>query len=107
MVERATDYRWSSANAHCTGSQDPWLDLVTPPFEISDWRQWLNGECDEDADRFIRECTANGRPCGDETFVRQIEGATNRDFTRKKPGPKPKVQSEENSLLWNEDRIVR
>jgi putative transposase len=99
MVERAADYRWSSAVAHCTRSQDSWLDLETPPFEISDWRQWLNAGRDEASDRFIRDCTMTGRPCGDDAFVKQIEVTAGRDFTRKKPGPKPKVQTEEGPLF--------
>jgi putative transposase len=107
MVAQASDYRWSSAAAHCSGSEDRWLHVETKPFEIKNWRDWLNAGCNEEEDRFIRECTATGRPCGDDAFVKQIEQAANRDFTRKKPGPKPKNKNEETPLLWTDDRIVR
>jgi hypothetical protein len=36
-------------------------------------------------------------------MVRQIEEKTNRDFTRKKAGPNPKVQQDQASLRWPED----
>jgi putative transposase len=106
MVKQASDYPWSSAAAHCSGSVDPWLDLETPQFEVGDWREWLNAVTNEEADRFIRECTATGRPCGDDHFVKQIEEVTDRDFTRRKPGPKPKIKQEEAPLLWTDDQTI-
>ena len=57
--------------------------------------------------RFIRECTATGRPCGDEESVRRMELENNRDFTRKKPAQKPKAKDGEPPMLWSDDRIVR
>jgi hypothetical protein len=66
-------------------------------------RQWLNNGSNGQADDFIRECTTMGPPCGDSAMVRQIEEKTNRDFTRKKAGPKPKVQQDQASLRWPED----
>jgi putative transposase len=103
MVGDAADYPWSSAAAHCTGTADSGLDLDPPPFEIADWRQWLAAAGNEERDQFIRECTATGRPCGDDAFHKRIEGQTNRDFTRKKPGPKPKIRPEEHPLLRTDD----
>ena len=98
MVAHADDYRWSSAPAHCTGSEDPFLDVEATPFAIPNWKAWLNAGMDMEADQFIRECTATGRPCGDEEFVKRMELENNRDFTRKKPGPKPKAKDEEPML---------
>ena len=106
MVAHPAEYPWSSAAAHCSGYEDPWLDIESPPFTIPDWKQWLNTGSNGQADEFIRECTTTGRPCGDADFVRRIEEKTNRDFTRKKPGPKPKVQQEQTSLRWPEDPIL-
>ena len=103
MVEHASDYRWSSAVAHCSGGKDPWLDVEPPPFSIEGWAAWLDGNGDAEADQLIRDCTATGRPCGDDAFVKQIELAVNRDFTRRKPGPKPKATAEEAARLWTED----
>jgi putative transposase len=105
MVAYPAEYCWSSAAAHCSGSEDPWLDVESPPFTIPDWQQWLNTGSNEQADGLIRECTTTGRPCGDSDFVRHIEERTNRDFTRKKPGPKPKVKQEQTPLFQAENPI--
>jgi putative transposase len=103
MAAHLADYPWSSAVAHCSGSEDPWLGVEHPPFTIPDWRQWLNTDSNEQADKFIRECTTTGRPFGDAAFLRQIGDRTTRDFTKKKPGPKPKVKQEQTPLLQSED----
>jgi putative transposase len=106
MVAHAADYQWSSAAARCSGTEDPYLDVEAPPFVIGDWREWLSLSTEE-GNRFLRECTATGRPCGDEAFVKTIEERANRDFTRKKPGPKPKIKSEEAAPHWTDDEIRR
>jgi hypothetical protein len=100
-------YRWSSALAHCRGQDDlEWSPTALP--EIADWQAWLTCSNDPETNEFIRECTFTGRPCGDEAFVKQMELDSRRDFTRKKPGPKPKAHTEGNLLLdWSQDRIVR
>jgi putative transposase len=109
MVESAADYRWSSALAHCRGQDDPVLNadpIVLP--EIADWQAWLTCSNDPETNKFIRECTFTGRPCGDEAFVKQMELDSRRNFTRKKPGPKPKAHTEVSPLLdWSQDRIIR
>ena len=109
MVETAADYRLSSAVAHCHGGDDPLLDSrTTVAATISNWAAWLACPNDEAINQHIRDCTFTGRPCGRDTFVKQMEASTHRDFTRKKPGPKPKAREEDSPLLdWPEDRIVR
>jgi putative transposase len=106
MVANRAEYPWSSAAAHCSGYEDPWLDIESPPFTIPDWRQRLNTGSNGQADEFLRECTTTGRPCGDSAFVLRIEEKSNRDFTRKKPGPKANLQQEQTSLRWPEDSIL-
>jgi len=88
IVKSAADYRWSSARAHCDGAPDPLLDL-DEPRAVEGWREWLGGETDLRIAALIRECTFTGRPCGDETFVSEIEKLTGRNLRRKKPGPPP------------------
>jgi hypothetical protein len=36
MVADFANYRWSSAAAHCSGSEDPWLDIETPPEAMAE-----------------------------------------------------------------------
>jgi putative transposase len=105
MVKHPADYRWSSAAAHCNGGEDPYVEAA--PFAIGNWAERLGAGSDIEKDQFIRECTATGRPCGADSFVKQIELSANRDFTRKKPGPKRKLTEEETPLLWTDDRIIR
>lgn len=90
MVSEAREYRWSSARAHCHGDADL---LLAPdePRAIKGWPEWLNGKSDRVIDDLIRECTFTGRPCGDETFVLELERLTGRRLRPKKPGPKPRV----------------
>ena len=91
MVSTAADYRWSSARAHCDGEIDLLLDPSWSPLQaIPNWPEWLDGTNGLEFGRLIRDCTLTGRPCGDEEFVRSIGSLTGRDFSRKKPGPKPK-----------------
>jgi len=108
MAEHPADYRWSSAAAHCRGADDPILDADRDLLpEITNWTAWLACPSDEETNRFIRECTFTGRPCGDEPFVKQMGVDSRRDFSRKKPGPKPKAKKPENAPLdLSDHRIV-
>ena len=90
LVERAEDYRWSSARAHCGLANDPLLDpewLVIKA--IPSWSACLM-DADPPMGQEIRERTLTGRPCGDADFIKQAEIAVGRRLTPKKPGPKRK-----------------
>lgn len=77
LVDRAEDYRWSSAVAHCGLSTDPvltrdstWLETLGT---IDNWSKWL-AEVDPPAQivdlrQRFRQCL----PCGSENFVRGLE----------------------------------
>ena len=102
MVRRAADYRWSSARAHCLGSVDPLL-TGEDRLAIPAWAEWLEGQgYDLKVDEFLRTCTATGRPCGDDAFVRDLERLTQRRLLPAKRGPKPKPRQTENlSFDWD------
>jgi putative transposase len=108
MIRDAADYPWSSAAAHCRDQHDSLLDVGTDlKSEIHDWASWLGLPLDETTQKFIRESTFTGRPCGDEAFVKRMEETTERELSRKKPGPKRKAKAENNLLLdWTGDRFV-
>jgi putative transposase len=79
LVERAGDYLWSSARSHVTGSDDPLLaDSLSFPGEISDWGAYLAGRGEEAVIRRVRERLKTGRPAGDASFVRMLEGMLGR-----------------------------
>jgi putative transposase len=87
IVQRAEDYRWSSAPAHCGLCDDPLLaPLPAGASLISDWSAWLrDGETHFQLD-LIRKCTKTGRPCGSESFLRELEGTTGRILIPRRVG---------------------
>ena len=92
MVDRAEDYRWSSARAHCGFLSDPLLDGDLPQGRfIENWSAWLSGEEAPDVERRIRTRTVTGRPCGTEDFVKDIEAVVGRSLSPGKRGRKPLV----------------
>jgi len=91
MVERACDYRWSSATAHLTG-RDP-FGLIEPSrwAEIqpaSDWAEMLLPArgVDEDWAQRLRAATHAGKALGNQEFVRTIERLTGRSMALRGPG---------------------
>lgn len=79
IVERAEDYFWSSALGHMSGRPDPLLtDGRFLPYGIFDWGAYLARSGDELVIRRVRECLKTGRPAGDPSFVRELEGITGR-----------------------------
>ena len=75
LVERAEDYRWSSAKAHLGGADDyvlgassTWLDLS----ERAAYAEFLLAD-DEAMDDEIRKSTRTGRPFGSESFIDMLE----------------------------------
>jgi putative transposase len=102
MVEKAVDYRWSSAGAHCLGLADPILP-VQEDHAIVGWQDWLSDLIyDPKIDEFIRKCTASGRPCGDDAFIHGLEELTGRRLQPGKPG-RPWHKEEKNDALGFED----
>jgi len=89
LVERAEDYRWSSAACHCGLRQEPLLSSAWPPAGVvDDWSSWMaDGTEDANID-MIRRNTHTGRPCGGPEFLEQLEGLLHRVLRPKKRGPK-------------------
>jgi putative transposase len=90
LVERAQDWRWSSARAYQRGVSDP-LTQTRPVLErFPDMGEMLKYKADADAIRRIRAAETIGRPVGGPGFLRRIERKTGRDLVPGKRGPKPK-----------------
>ena len=87
LVERAEDWPWSSAAAHCGGQADPLLSPVEMPWPVPDWPAYLADEEESDL-ATIRRQTTTGRPCGSRPFIEQLESALSRRLRPKKRGPK-------------------
>src|SRR5262245_8130602 len=75
LVQRAEDYCWSSARAHCGLQQDPVLTNDGHWKEtwqmMSDWSAWLAEPDRIEHIDVIRHRVARGLPCGGEAFVRE------------------------------------
>jgi len=94
MVERAEDWPWSSAAAHCQGRGDDvaegaWLSERIAGW-VCTWREYLLGPDEADLAIRMRQLENTGRPLGDPAFVGRLSSLLGRNLARKKPGPKPR-----------------
>jgi putative transposase len=91
MVNKAEDYLWSSAAAHCGLRDDMLLSddcpLVT---EIANWSEWLSVENPNEIEHAIRRHTRIGRPLGPTEFLVSAESKTGRKLLPRKRGPRSK-----------------
>lgn len=82
LVERAQDYPWSSAKAHCGLRRDDVLATKSPHWnvfeDISDWAAWLTDEDDDGHLRTVRRNIQKNLPCGSDTFIERLERQTGR-----------------------------
>ncbi len=89
LVQRAEEYQWSSAAAHCGLLHDIVLANDFPPAGvIDDWKEWLSGREDDVSVNDIRRLTHTGRPCGSPEFITQLENLLKRTLGPKKRGRK-------------------
>jgi putative transposase len=89
LVERAEDYLWSSAAAHCGLRDDLLLSGECPlVLEIANWSAWLSDPDNEAEQEIIRRQTQIGRPLGSNIFLRELEQKTGRKLLPQKRGPK-------------------
>ena len=90
IVTYPADYRWSSAKAHLSHTDD---DLVkTKPLLniVSNWKRLLESGLPETDRDIIKMHRKTGRPLGNEDFLDTVEKLTGRKVRPQKPGPKPK-----------------
>jgi putative transposase len=91
IVQRAEDYRWSSAAAHVHRSPDPLLDPGLPLLEaIGTWAEWLAATDLPSELEAIRNATARDFPLGKEEFVGGLEAKLGRRLRPQKKGRKSK-----------------
>jgi putative transposase len=100
MVERAEDYLWSSAAAHCGLRDDILLDPeFPPPGIVENWSEWLQiGHTDEDR-RAIRLHTFSGSPWCAPEFLIQLERLAGRPLRPRRPGRPRKDKGEKPGTL--------
>jgi putative transposase len=89
MVERAEQWRWSSAAVHCgIAGADGTLEMERwrKRWAVAEWREFL-GEAESAADvSELRRSTHTGRPLGTLEFVAEVEKLTLRPLVPRKGG---------------------
>ncbi len=82
LVERAEEYRWSSAPAHVSGSADGVLDggleCCAGVTGVGDWASWLAQPEELGKVQRLRSHSRTGRPLGDEGFLAKVEAVLGR-----------------------------
>jgi putative transposase len=86
LVERAEDWRWSSAPAHASGTRDAITDIAALGGHVANWRAMLNDGL-EAADR-IESALLSGLPLGADNWRAQVAQQFGRSLEPGKRGPK-------------------
>ncbi len=90
LVDRAEDYRWSSAAAHCGLVTDQILSPIIgePAMTEVEWSDWLAGD-EGDEIRLLRAATDSGNACGGPDFIARLSSIIGRPL-QVKPRGRPK-----------------
>ena len=91
LVERAEDYRWSSARPHLTGRDDMLVKVKPMLDRVDNWSELL-ASGDQSTFDDLRMHERTGRPLGDLSFIERMSLLAGRELGRKKPGPKRKSE---------------
>jgi putative transposase len=89
LVNRARDWRWSSARAHLSGRDDEAVRVKPLIERLGNWRSLLARGLDDGERELIRSHESTGRPLGSSAFVARLEKRLGRTLARQKPGPRP------------------
>ncbi len=93
LVERARDWRWSSARAHLKGRDDGTVQVKPLLLRLGDWRSLLSVKLTRAEADAIGVSARTGRPQGSPSFVSRIERKLGRVLAKQKPGPKTKSRA--------------
>jgi len=95
LAGAASDWPWSSAQAHLAGRDDGLVN-AKPLLELApDWRDFLGAGLADDEREAIRAAERTGRPLGSPPFIARLEKRLHRPLARRKPGPKPREREAE------------
>lgn len=98
LVERAINYRWSSAAFHAGEKARDALvqtnDLLGLLPDARAWRQLMEGEDNAKQRDSLRQATRTGRPDGDANFIAHTERICGRTLTPQKAGRKAQASEE-------------
>ena len=90
LVERASDWPWSSVAAHLAGEDDGLVTAAPVLDRYGSFKAFLGtGELPEERYRALRQSETTGRPLGSEKWLAELEARTGRKLKAGKRGPKP------------------
>ena len=96
MVQRAEDYRWSSAAAHCGNKPDSVLNPESnwgKKFAaMKDWSAWLQMADDAQKLDLLRQKANKGLPCGADDFVQTLGAQAGRPLEGRPPGRPARIK---------------
>ncbi len=90
LVERAKDWKWSSARAHLSGKDDHVVSVAPVLERTGDFARFL-GEPFDEAETYsaLRRAETTGRPIGAAGWLKMLEEMTGRALAPGKRGRKP------------------
>src|SRR3954471_2627599 len=94
LAERAQDWRWSSAAAHCRGKDDHVVKVAPALERVGDFATFLGESFDEALSyAALRKAEKVGRPIGSAEWLADMEERSGLTLRPHKRGPKPKATS--------------
>jgi putative transposase len=98
LVERATDWPWSSV--HAQKGRDDALVVVRPVLERARaFAEVIEGDADDAAFAALRAAKGAGRPIGTPGFVADLERPLGRPIAHGAPGRRPARMADEQTRL--------
>ncbi|MDP3036499.1 MAG: transposase [Rhodocyclaceae bacterium] len=98
MAQRAEDYPWSSAAAHCGIRSDGLLNSESAWSKqfaaIENWSDWLAAATDTGSIELLRKNADKGLPCGNADFVRRLGDMLGRTLENRPRGRPRKAEHE-------------
>ena len=111
LVDDALDWAWSSARAHAgVDVSEPrfdgwreWMEQTQVGWDCAAWRTALRSTMGDAIVERVRRATRLGAPCGEETFVRELENQAGRRLRVFRPGrpSRPARVAEQGFLFGN------
>ncbi len=94
LVERATDWPWSSVHAHLGRIENDGLTTKAPVLSrYPDFEGLIAVGEDEGLSSTLRRAESVGRPLGDEAFLARLEQQSGRTLKPAKRGRRPKISA--------------
>jgi putative transposase len=92
LVERATDWPWSSARAQAVGRDNGVVRVGPTLSRTGDFKAFLDEVEDDAAVAALRRSSAGGWPVGDPAWLAALESRVGRVVGKRRPGPKPQAR---------------